>query len=136
MCKRTGFSAQLATTEKIPIYRPIQPFLGYRIIYTYSNWPILGREESCQFDNILNIVLPDYPTHPVFESAGGIHLPGSLKAPGVIDNKEQEPALIELVLMLPDYLPFVISMPTICRSVTVTTSLFPSYRIRMCELHQ
>ena len=43
------------------------------------------------FDNILNIILPDYPAHPVFESAGGIHLPGSLKAPGVIDNQEQEP---------------------------------------------
>jgi len=45
------------------------------------------------FDSILNILLPDYPTHPVFESAGGIHLPGSLKAPGVIDNQEQVPVL-------------------------------------------
>jgi len=43
------------------------------------------------FDNILNILHPDYPTHPAFEFAGGIHLPGSLKAPGIIDNQEQVP---------------------------------------------
>jgi len=59
----------------------------------YSSWPILGRKELFQpadngvfmtvFDNILNVLLPDYPAHSVLDFADRFnsqHVPGFILA--------------------------------------------------------